>query len=100
MPIHETIRLIDVLACSRNWSLFHLDAKFALLNGKLKKNYFSNQPSGFEINENEDMLYRDHKSLWLEADPKIMEQIINKFFVQKGFKMCSFKHGVYVLQIV
>ena len=45
----ETVRLVIALACKRNLSAFHLDVKFAFLNGLINEVVFVTQPPGFVI---------------------------------------------------
>jgi len=35
---------VVALASSKNWSLFHLDVKFAFLNGPLEEDVYVTQP--------------------------------------------------------
>ena len=60
----ETIRLVVALASSKNWSLSHLDVKYAFLNGPLEEDVYVTQPPGFEVSGKEHMVYKLHKALY------------------------------------
>jgi len=60
----ETVRLVIVIACKNEWSLYHLDVKLAFLNGPLEALVFVSQPPGFEIAGKENKVYKLHKALY------------------------------------
>jgi len=45
----ETIRLLLAVAAQKGWKIFHLDIKFAFLNGVLKEEIYVEQPSRFTV---------------------------------------------------
>lgn len=59
----ETVRLVVVVACNRNWSLDHLDVKSAFLNGPLEDEVYVVQPPFFVIKGKEKMVYKLNKAL-------------------------------------
>lgn len=46
---YDTIRLLLALAAACKWNVYHLDIKFAFLNGILKEEIYTKQPKGFEL---------------------------------------------------
>ena len=60
----ETMRLVIVVACKNEWSLYHLDVKSAFLNGALEELVFVSQPPSFEIVGKEHIVYKLHKALY------------------------------------
>jgi len=60
----ETIRLVVVEACFRGWKLHQLDVKSAFLNGSLEEEVYVRQPLGFEIQGQEEKVYRLKKALY------------------------------------
>lgn len=95
---HETVRLVVALANLRNWPLYHLDVKYAFLNGPLEETVFVTQPPGFEIAGKEGMVYRLHKALYgLKQAPRAWNKRIDEFLIQLGFKKCTVEYGVYVM---
>ena len=60
----EIVRLVIVIACKNEWSLYHLDVKLAFLNGPLEVLVFVSQPPSFEIAGKENKVYKLHKALY------------------------------------
>jgi len=54
----ETIGLVVALASSKNWSLSHIDVKFASLNGPLEEDVYVTQPPRFEVTWKKQMVYK------------------------------------------
>ena len=61
---HETIILVIAIVADRNWSLLHLDVKYAFLNGPLQEEVYVSQPPGFEKKNQEGMVFKLHKALY------------------------------------
>jgi len=96
----ETVRLVTVIACKNEWSLYHLDVKSAFLNGPLEEVVFVSQPPGFEIAGKEDMVYKLHKALYgLKQAPRAWNKKIDQVLIQIGFRKCSVEFGVYVQKL-
>ncbi|GAU33426.1 hypothetical protein TSUD_380620 [Trifolium subterraneum] len=94
---HETIRLVIALACSRRWSMFHLDVKSAFLNGPLEEDVYVKQPHGFELKGKEDRVLKLNKALYsLMQAPRAWNKRIDQFLVMQDFVKCSVEYGVYV----
>ncbi|GAU17773.1 hypothetical protein TSUD_171610 [Trifolium subterraneum] len=97
MARHETIRLVITLACSRRWSMFHLDVKSAFLNGPLEEDVYMKQPPSFELKGKEDRVLKLNKALYgLKQAQRAWNRRIDQFFVMQGFHKCSVEYGVYV----
>lgn len=45
----ETVRLVIAFAHWHNWRMYHLDVKYAFLNGPLDEEVYISQPPGFEV---------------------------------------------------
>nr|GEV07010.1 putative zinc finger, CCHC-type [Tanacetum cinerariifolium] len=52
------------LAAKENWIVHHLDVKSAFLNRELKEEVYVAQPTGFEVKEKEEMVYKLNKALY------------------------------------
>ena len=50
----EAIRMILAYACSKDITVYQMDAKSAFLNGELKEEVYIEQPEGFQLSENMD----------------------------------------------
>jgi len=82
----ETVGLIVVIACGRNWPMYHLDVKYAFLNGPLDEVVFATHPLGFKVKGKEDMVYRLHKAHYgLKQAPRAWNKRIDSFLVQQDF---------------
>jgi len=91
------MRLVVTIACNRNWYTFHIDVKFALLNGPLDEVVFVTQPLDFVIKGKENMIYRLHKALYgLKHALRAWNKKIYSYLVELVFKKCKPKYGVYV----
>jgi hypothetical protein len=84
----ETVRLVVALASSKKWSLFHLDVKFAFLNGSLEEDVYITQPPLFEVKRKEQMVYKLHKALYgLKQAPRAWNKRNDQYLLQIRFKV-------------
>jgi len=60
----ETIRVVVIVACERNWLLFQLDIKSAFLHGPLEEEVYVQQPPGFVVKGKEHQVYKLQKALY------------------------------------
>ena len=75
-----------------------MDVKSAFLNGDLKEEVYVEQPPGFEISEQKNMVYRLHKALYgLKQAPKAWDDKIDTFFLSLGFKHCYADSNLYAM---
>ncbi|RDX98789.1 hypothetical protein CR513_18237, partial [Mucuna pruriens] len=86
----ETIRLVIVVASSRNWTICQLDVKSAFLNGPLEEVYIL-QPLGFEIKGKEckEIQYKNLLFVCLYVDDLIITGDVNEEIEQFKEKMKS-----------
>jgi len=83
----DTIRALISLASQNGWKLYQLDVKSAFLNGELKEEVYVVQPQGFEIEGQEEKVYRLKKELYrLKQEPRAWYNNINNYFMKKGFE--------------
>uniref|UniRef100_A0A5S6Q5K7 Integrase catalytic domain-containing protein n=1 Tax=Trichuris muris TaxID=70415 RepID=A0A5S6Q5K7_TRIMR len=61
---HDTVRTLLTVATTNNLHVRHLDVESAYLNSILKEEIYIIQPPGFEIQGQEDKVYRLYKSLY------------------------------------
>lgn len=57
-----TIRVILTIALSKIWSIKQLDVNNVFLNGTLQEEIFMEQPAGFEVNSDKNMVCKLHKA--------------------------------------
>lgn len=77
----ERVSLVVILARSNGWSLSHMNAKSAFLNGTLDELVYVTQTPGFEIKGKESMVYKLNKALYgLKQAPRACKRRIDLFF--------------------
>jgi transposase InsO family protein len=94
---HDTIRALISLAAQKMWKLYQLDVKSAFLNGELKEEVYVEQPQGFEIEGQEEKVYRLKKALYgLKQAPRAWYSNIDNYFMKKGFEKSKNEPTLYV----
>lgn len=77
----ETIRFLFALAAQKGWMLFHLDVKSAFLNGEVSEKVYVEQPTGFEVEAKQHMVYKLKKVLYgLKQAPRAWYSKIDSYF--------------------
>ena len=64
VPGYITIRSIIAFADSQGWNLHQMDVKTVFLHGSIKKEFYVEQPEGFEIHNRESHVCGLKKSLY------------------------------------
>jgi len=59
----ETMRIVVAIVVQHKWTVYQMDVKLAFLNGVLKKEVYVAQLPGYEIEVQEDKVYRLKKAL-------------------------------------
>ena len=92
----ETVRFIIALAASNGWEIHHLDVKTAFLLGEIKEEVYVKQPEGFEVEGEEDKVYKLNKALYgLRQAPRAWNEKLNKVLGQLKFTRCSKEPALY-----
>ncbi|WVZ88501.1 hypothetical protein U9M48_035018 [Paspalum notatum var. saurae] len=92
----DSVRLLLVLAATRDWSVHHLDVKSAFLNGELTEVVHVHQPPGFVIAREEGKVLRLRKALYgLRQAPRAWNIKLDTTLATFGFKKCSSEHALY-----
>ena len=60
----EIVRMFLALAAHNKWKVFQFDVKSAFLNGALEENVYVEQPQGFIIDGQGEMVYKLKKALY------------------------------------
>jgi Reverse transcriptase (RNA-dependent DNA polymerase) len=94
---HEIIRMLISLAAHKGWKMFQLDVKSAFLNGVLKEEVYVVQPQGFEVEGEEEKVYKLKKVLYgLKQTPRVWYGNIDAYFTEKGFRRSPSEPTLYV----
>ncbi|GLU00818.1 hypothetical protein SLE2022_181580 [Rubroshorea leprosula] len=93
----DTIRTVLALAAQHKWSVFQFDVKSAFLNGFLEENVYVQQPRGYEIEGQEQKVYKLKKALYgLKQAPRAWYERINAHFCSHGFHKSPSEPTLYV----
>lgn len=77
--------------------VYQLDVKSAFLNGVLEEEVYVEQPQGYEIEGEQDKVYRLHKALYgLKQAPRAWNSRIDSYFTNNGFKKSPSEPSLYV----
>ncbi|KAM1689141.1 hypothetical protein EV2_037740 [Malus domestica] len=92
----DTIRTLIALAAQKEWKLFQLDVKSAFLNGTLHEEVYVDQPQGFEVQGQEDKVYKLKKALYgLKQAPRAWYDEIDNYFNRSGFEKSQSEATLY-----
>jgi hypothetical protein len=86
----EAIRILLAYATSHNVKLYQIDMKSVLLNGKINKLVYVEQPLSFEDSKKTNHVYKLSKALYsLKQAPRAWYERLQNFLVSKGFKIAK-----------
>ena len=60
----EAVRMFLAYAANKNFKVYQMDVKSAFLNGELEEEVYIEQPKGFPLIEEKDMVFRVKKALY------------------------------------
>ena len=93
----NSIRVFLGLVVSLDLELEQLDVKTAFLHGDLKEEIYMDQPKGFKVKRNEDMICKLKKSLYsLKQAPRQWYKKFNSFMVGHEYTRTNADHCAYV----
>ena len=70
-----------------------MDVKSAFLNGYLEEQVYFEQPLGYSVKGQEDKVLKLKKTLYrLKQAPRMLNSIINKYFLDNGYLRCPYEH--------
>ncbi|GKE49465.1 retrovirus-related pol polyprotein from transposon TNT 1-94, partial [Tanacetum coccineum] len=82
----EAIRIFLAFATYMNFTVYQMDIKSALLNGKLKEEVYVKQPPGFKSNEFPNHVCKLDKSLYgLKQAPRAWYETLSTFLTEHKF---------------
>ncbi|KAG8489717.1 hypothetical protein CXB51_017702 [Gossypium anomalum] len=93
----DTIKLLFSLAAQKKWQIHQLDVKSAFLNGFLKEEIYIEQPDGFQVQGQEDKVYRLKKALYgLKQAPRAWYNRVDAYLFKLGFEKSLSEPTLYV----
>ncbi|GJT57487.1 retrovirus-related pol polyprotein from transposon TNT 1-94 [Tanacetum coccineum] len=82
----EAIRIFVANAAHKNMTIYQMDVKTALLNGKLKEEVYVSQPEGFVNQDNPSHVYKLKKALYgLKQAPRAWYDMLSSFLISQHF---------------
>lgn len=97
----DTVRMILAVAAQRGWTVYQLDVKSAFLYGELQEEVFVEQPKGYEMKGEEQlMVYKLQKALYgLKQAPRAWFSRIEGYFVNEGFENNPSEHTLFIKKV-
>jgi hypothetical protein len=95
-----SIRTILILVAVEDLHLEQLDVKTSFLHGDLEEEIYMQQPQGYEVKGNENLVCRLKKILYrLKKSPRQWYLKFDKFMIEQGYSRCHSDHCVYVKRL-
>ena len=80
--------MLLAFACFKGFVLYQMDVKSVFLNGFINEEVYVEQPSGFQIFNFPNHVFKLKKALYgLKQAPRAWYERLSKFLLKKGFKM-------------
>eukprot|EP00253_Pinus_taeda_P019129 PITA_19129 len=93
----ETVHIVVAITVQHKWKVYQMDVKSTFLNGVLKEEVYVAQPPGYEVEGQEDKVYRLRKALygWKKA-PCAWYNRIDAYLLDNGFDKCDGEPTLYI----
>jgi hypothetical protein len=93
----EAIIIFLAYACHKRFKVYQMDVKSAFLNGDLNEEVYMEQPKGFELYGNPDLVCKLKKALYgLKQDPRAWYHRLDTYLKDKGFKRGTVDNNLYI----
>jgi hypothetical protein len=93
----EAIIIFLAYACHKRFKVYQMNVKSAFLNGDLNEEVYMEQPEGFELSDNPDLVCKMKKSLYgLKQAPRAWYQRMDAYLKDKGFKRGPIDNNLYI----
>ncbi|EOY19976.1 Retrotransposon protein, unclassified, putative [Theobroma cacao] len=94
---HDTIRMLATLVAREGWRIYHLNVKFAFLNGILTEDIYVEQPEGYVEKGSEDKVCKLAKALYgLKLARRAWYERMDEHFKKQGFQRSVSESTLYV----
>ncbi|GJS56782.1 putative ribonuclease H-like domain-containing protein [Tanacetum coccineum] len=96
----EAIRLFLAYASFKDFILYQMDVKSAFIYGKIEKEVYVCQPSGFEDPEFPDKVYKVKKALYgLHQAPKAWYETLSTYLLDNGFQRGQIDNTFFIKRV-
>jgi hypothetical protein len=93
----EAIRMFLAYACHKRFKVYQMDVKSAFLNGDLNEEVYMEQPKGFKLSDNPDLVCKLKKDLYgLKQAPRAWYHRLDTSLKDKGFKRGTTDNNLYI----
>jgi len=93
----EAIRMFLALSSFQKFKVFQMDVKSAFLNGDLEEEVYIEQPDGFILGNDPNLVCRLKKALYgLKQAPRAWYYRLDKYLHQQGFSKGSADNNLYI----
>lgn len=92
----EVVRLFLAYAAYKNYKVYQMDVKCAFLNGELEEEVYIEQPNGFSLTNDKNMVVRLRKALYgLKQAPRAWYERLDKYLLKIGFLKDNANNNLY-----
>eukprot|EP00253_Pinus_taeda_P029699 PITA_29699 len=92
----EAIRMFLTFSSFQNFKVYQMDVKYAFLNGDLEEEVYIEQPKGFILGNDENLVCKLKNALYgLKQAPRAWYYHLNKYLQQQGFTKGSANNNLY-----
>jgi hypothetical protein len=93
----EAIRIFLAYACHKRFKVYQMDVKSAYLNGDLNEEVYMEQPEGFKLSDNPNLVCKLKKALYgLKQAPHAWYHRLDTYLKDKGFKRGTIDNNLYI----
>ena len=93
----EVVRMFLAYATNKNFKVYQMDVKSTFLNGELEEESYNEQPKGFPLIEEKDMVYRLKKVLHgLKQAPRTWYARLDKYLAKLVFAKGTVDSNLYL----
>jgi hypothetical protein len=93
----EAIRMFISYACHKRFKVYQTDVKSSFLNGDLSEEFYMEQPEGFKISDNPNLVCKLKKDLYgLKQSPQAWYHRLDTYLKDKGFKRGTTDNNLYI----
>jgi hypothetical protein len=97
VAILEAIRIFLAYACHKRFKVYQMDVKSSFLNGYLNEEVYMEQPEGFELSDNPNLVCKLKKALYgLKQAPCAWYHRLDTYLKDKGFKRGIVENNLYI----